>query len=110
VVTHDTHLAKRLADNVVSFQDGRAQVFGSWAEFENSTDPFLRDFLLQDELIPALDVTPVSSSATVTSDPKSQLRKTMGFWDVMLFNIATVLGPRWIAAAGHNGTSSISFG
>jgi len=32
----------------------------------------------------------------------------MGFWDVLLFNIATVLGPRWIAAAGHNGTSSIS--
>ena len=42
------------------------------------------------------------------SDTKSQLRKTMGFWDVLLFNIATVLGPRWIAAAGHNGTSSIS--
>ena len=41
-------------------------------------------------------------------DPKSQLRKTMGFWDVLLFNIATVLGPRWIAAAGHNGASSIS--
>src|ERR1035438_10267261 len=41
-------------------------------------------------------------------DLKSQLRKTMGFWDVLLFNIATVLGPRWIAAAGHNGTSSIS--
>ena len=39
---------------------------------------------------------------------KLQLRKTMGFWDVLLFNIATVLGPRWIAAAGHNGTSSIS--
>ena len=32
----------------------------------------------------------------------------MGFWDVLLFNIATVLGPRWVAAAGHNGTSSIS--
>ena len=32
----------------------------------------------------------------------------MGFWDVLLFNIAAVLGPRWIAAAGHNGTSSIS--
>jgi len=31
-----------------------------------------------------------------------------GFWDVLLFNIATVLGPRWIAAAAHNGTSSIS--
>jgi amino acid transporter len=32
----------------------------------------------------------------------------MGFWDVLLFNIATVLGPRWISAAGHSGTSSIS--
>lgn len=32
----------------------------------------------------------------------------MGFWDVLLFNIACVLGPRWIAAAAHNGTSSIS--
>src|ERR1700747_3497337 len=32
----------------------------------------------------------------------------MGFWDVLLFNIATVLGPRWIAAAAHNGTSSMS--
>src|SRR6266700_979448 len=46
--------------------------------------------------------------APAAADPKSQLRKTMGFWDVLLFNIATVLGPRWIAAAGHNGTSSIS--
>ena len=46
--------------------------------------------------------------APAPRDPKSQLRKTMGFWDVLLFNIATVLGPRWIAAAGHNGTSSIS--
>jgi amino acid transporter len=32
----------------------------------------------------------------------------MGFWDVLLFNIATVLGPRWIAAAAHNGTASLS--
>src|ERR1700677_1079682 len=48
--------------------------------------------------IPALDA----------RDSKPQLRKTMGFWDVLLFNIATVLGPRWIAAAGHKGTSSIS--
>jgi amino acid transporter len=47
----------------------------------------------------------ISPAAT---DSKSQLRKTMGFWDVLLFNIAAVLGPRWIAAAGHNGTSSIS--
>ena len=47
-------------------------------------------------------------SAPPSVDTKSQLRKTMGFWDVLLFNIATVLGPRWIAAAGRNGTSSIS--
>ena len=46
--------------------------------------------------------------ASSASETKPQLRKTMGFWDVMLFNIATVLGPRWIAAAGHNGPSSIS--
>lgn len=46
--------------------------------------------------------------APPSPDSKAQLRKTMGFWDVLLFNIATVLGPRWIAAAGHNGTSSIS--
>jgi len=32
----------------------------------------------------------------------------MGFWDVLLFNIATVLGPRWVAAAAHSGPSSIS--
>jgi amino acid transporter len=43
-----------------------------------------------------------------TKDPKSQLRREMGYWDVLLFNISTVLGPRWIAAAAHNGTSSIS--
>jgi glutamate:GABA antiporter len=46
--------------------------------------------------------------APASAGSKPQLRKTMGFWDVLLFNIATVLGPRWIAAAGHNGTSSIS--
>jgi glutamate:GABA antiporter len=46
--------------------------------------------------------------AKTAAESKAQLRKTMGFWDVLLFNIATVLGPRWIAAAGHNGTSSIS--
>jgi glutamate:GABA antiporter len=45
---------------------------------------------------------------TSTSSGQSQLRRTMGFWDVLLFNIAAVLGPRWIAAAAHNGTSSIS--
>jgi len=57
VVTHDTHLARRLADTVVFLQDGRVTFFGSWANFESSDDPFLQNFLKQDELIPALDVT-----------------------------------------------------
>jgi amino acid transporter len=50
----------------------------------------------------------VSQSAGGSLDPIKQLPKEMGFWDVLLFNIATVLGPRWIAAAAHNGPSSIS--
>jgi amino acid transporter len=43
-----------------------------------------------------------------THGAKQQLRRVMGFWDVLLFCIATVLGPRWIAAAARNGQSSIS--
>ena len=39
---------------------------------------------------------------------KPVLRRELNFWDVLLFNIAAVLGPRWVAAAAHNGTSSIS--
>ncbi len=50
----------------------------------------------------------MTDQAAAPADPKKQLRRTMGFWDVLLFNIAAVLGPRWIAAAAHNGTSSIS--
>ena len=57
VVTHDTHLAKKLADVVVFLQEGRVTLFGPWDEFENSDDPFLRNFRMQDGLIPALDVT-----------------------------------------------------
>jgi phospholipid/cholesterol/gamma-HCH transport system ATP-binding protein len=57
VVTHDTHLAKKLADKVVFLQEGKVTFFGPWAEFENSKDPFLHNFRMQDELIPALDVT-----------------------------------------------------
>jgi glutamate:GABA antiporter len=49
-----------------------------------------------------------SASNPNASNPIGHLRKEMGFWDVLLFNIASVLGPRWIAAAAHNGTSSIS--
>ena len=48
------------------------------------------------------------TTAAPAGESKPQLRRSMGFWDVLLFNIAAVLGPRWIAAAGHNGASSIS--
>lgn len=57
VVTHDTHLAKKLAEHLVFLHEGRVAFFGTWAEFESTGDPFLRNFRLQDELIPALDVT-----------------------------------------------------
>jgi phospholipid/cholesterol/gamma-HCH transport system ATP-binding protein len=57
VVTHDTHLGKKLADRVIFLQEGRIAFFGTWRELEASRDPFLRNFLLQDELIPALDAT-----------------------------------------------------
>jgi phospholipid/cholesterol/gamma-HCH transport system ATP-binding protein len=57
VVTHDTHLAKKLADTVVFLQEGRVAFFGPWDDFENSTNPFLHNFRMQDALIPALDVT-----------------------------------------------------
>jgi phospholipid/cholesterol/gamma-HCH transport system ATP-binding protein len=57
VVTHDTHLAKKLADRVIFLQDGGVKFFGTWPELEASQDPFLRNFLLEDQLIPALDET-----------------------------------------------------
>ncbi len=57
VVTHDTHLARKLADVVVFLQEGKVTFFGPWIDFENSQDPFLKNFRLQDELIPPLDAT-----------------------------------------------------
>jgi phospholipid/cholesterol/gamma-HCH transport system ATP-binding protein len=57
VVTHDTHLAKKLADRIIFLQEGRLGFFGTWQELEKSREPFLQNFLAQDELIPALDAT-----------------------------------------------------
>jgi len=57
VVTHDTHLGKKVADTLVFLEQGRVAYFGPWAGFEASRDPFLRNVRLQDELIPALDAT-----------------------------------------------------
>lgn len=57
VVTHDTHLARKLADRMIFLQEGRVSFFGKWDDFEHSRDPFLHNFLAQDALIPALDAT-----------------------------------------------------
>jgi phospholipid/cholesterol/gamma-HCH transport system ATP-binding protein len=57
VVTHDTHLAKKLADRIVFLHEGRVAYFGAWAGLVSAPEPFLRNFLRQDELIPELDVT-----------------------------------------------------
>ena len=57
VVTHDTHLGKKIADQLVFLKEGKVAFFGPWSEFERSDDPVLRNFRLQDELIPELDAT-----------------------------------------------------
>ncbi|HEY7836970.1 MAG TPA: APC family permease [Terriglobales bacterium] len=48
---------------------------------------------------------PSSSSPSATGS--HGLVRAMGLWDVILFNMAAVLGPRWIAAASHTGPSSL---
>lgn len=42
--------------------------------------------------------------------PEAQpaLRRELGLWDLVLFNIAAVVGIRWLAAAAHAGPASIS--
>jgi phospholipid/cholesterol/gamma-HCH transport system ATP-binding protein len=57
VVTHDTHLARRLADRLIFLHEAGVAFFGTWEELEKSNDPFLKNFLAQDEMIPALDAT-----------------------------------------------------
>src|ERR1700683_4387785 len=57
VVTHDTHLAKKLADRIVFLHEGHVAYFGDWAGFVAAPEQFLRNFLRQEELIPELDVT-----------------------------------------------------
>jgi phospholipid/cholesterol/gamma-HCH transport system ATP-binding protein len=57
VVTHDTHLARKLADRVIFLHEGKVHFFGTWAAFEASDDAFIRHFRMEDDLIPALDMT-----------------------------------------------------
>jgi phospholipid/cholesterol/gamma-HCH transport system ATP-binding protein len=57
VVTHDTHLARKLADRVIFLHEGKVHFFGAWDAFEASDDAFIKHFRMEDELIPALDMT-----------------------------------------------------
>lgn len=57
VVTHDTHLARKVADRLIFLHQGRAAFFGTPREFEASQDSYLRHFRLEDQLVPALDLT-----------------------------------------------------
>ncbi len=50
VVTHDTHLARKLADRLVLLHEGGVRFFGTVAEMDASGDPVLREFLREDEL------------------------------------------------------------
>ena len=50
VVTHDTRLARMLADRLVLLHEGRVRFFGTIPEMDASADPVLRDFLRQDEM------------------------------------------------------------
>src|SRR6202167_4962259 len=49
VVTHDTHLAKKLADRIVFLHEGHVAYFGPWEGFVAAPEQYLRNFLRQDE-------------------------------------------------------------
>jgi phospholipid/cholesterol/gamma-HCH transport system ATP-binding protein len=50
VVTHDTRLAKKLADRIMFLEGGQAVFFGTAEELDACADPFIMEFLQQDEL------------------------------------------------------------
>src|SRR5437660_3351694 len=50
VVTHDMHLAKKLADRIVFLHEGRAIFFGTYPEMERSEEPIIHEFLELDDL------------------------------------------------------------
>jgi phospholipid/cholesterol/gamma-HCH transport system ATP-binding protein len=50
VVTHDMHLAKKLADRVVFLHEGKVLFFGTMQEMAASEEPIIQQFLRLDEL------------------------------------------------------------
>jgi amino acid transporter len=45
---------------------------------------------------------------SVSSAPHAAPPRVLGLWDLVLFNIAAVVGIRWLAAAAHAGPASLS--
>ena len=54
VVTHDTRLARQLGDRIMVLAQGRAIFFGTPAELAASQEPFIREFLAEDEFAPVV--------------------------------------------------------
>ncbi len=49
VVTHDTRLARKIADQILFLRGGRAVFWGTVPELDDCTDEFIREFLAEDE-------------------------------------------------------------
>lgn len=50
VVTHDTRLARKLADRAVFLAGGKAAFFGPMSDLETCPDPLIREFIELDEI------------------------------------------------------------
>jgi phospholipid/cholesterol/gamma-HCH transport system ATP-binding protein len=50
VVTHDTQLAERLADQILFLDQGKILFFGTVGEMERSSEPVVKEFLNDDQL------------------------------------------------------------
>lgn len=53
VVTHDTRLAKKVADRLIFLEKGKVIFFGRPEEIINCTDPMVREFFQEDEIVVA---------------------------------------------------------
>ena len=70
VVTHDTRLARKVADRVMFLEGGRPIFFGTVTELAACTDPFIQEFLREDEL-PIPLAGPDSASASNVAEATS---------------------------------------
>src|SRR6202041_1849768 len=52
--------------------------------------------------------TPLARADTVTGSHPSGLKRTMGTRDLVLFNLVSVIGLRWLATSAKSGPSSLT--